>query len=156
MLNEIEREKKRAEHLLYVSLKYTKTCDVILNLMERWEHMIELCIELLFRKAKKKRLISKIPTAPKAREEQIMRLFKDDTVQRTVRLYNFFRRVPGLDKMKEHEFRKNVTLRIIDFGREIEINMDKLKEWNELLESFIKLVRHVEKDTKGKKRKRKK
>ena len=47
--------------------------------------------------------------------------------------------------MKEHEFRKNVTLRIIEYGREIEINMDKLKEWNILLESFIKYVRHLSK-----------
>ena len=154
MLNEIEREKKRAEHLLYVSLKYTKTCDVILNLMERWQHMIELCIELMFRHAKKKKKVKKIPTAPKAREEQIMKIFKDELVQKTVRLHYFFRRVPGLEKMKEHEFRKNVTLRIIDFGREIEINMDKLKEWNELLEEFIKFVRHIEKGKTPKKRKK--
>jgi hypothetical protein len=156
MLNEIEREKKRAEHLLYVSLKYTKTCDVILNLMERWQHMIKLCIELLFRQAKKRRIIKSVPSAPKVREEQIMKLFKDELVQKTVRLYNFFRRVPPLEKMKEHEFRKNVTLRIIDYGREIEINMDKLKEWNELIESFLKYVRHVEKGKAPRKRARKK
>lgn len=141
MLNEIEREKKRAEHLLYVSLKYTKTCDVILNLMERWQHMIEVCIEMLLQVAKKKKILKQIPSAPKLREEQTMRLFKDEVIQKTIRLYGFFRRVPALDKIKEHEFRKNVALRVIDFGREIEINMDKLKEWNELLENFIKFIR---------------
>ena len=26
-------------------MKYTKTCDVMLNLIERWKSMIELCID---------------------------------------------------------------------------------------------------------------
>ncbi len=145
MLNEIEREKRRADHLLYVSLKYTKTCDVILNLMERWQHMIWICIDLLLKVAKKKKMIKQIPSALKVREDLVMKLFKDELIQKTIRLYKFYRRVPEMEKMKEHEFRKNVALRIIDneIGKELEINMDKLKEWNILIESFIKFIRHI-------------
>src|SRR3989338_3770991 len=36
MWQKVEKEKRIADHLLYVSLKYTKTGDVILNLIERW------------------------------------------------------------------------------------------------------------------------
>ena len=39
------QEKISADHLLYVSLKYTKTCDVILNLIQRWRKMIETAID---------------------------------------------------------------------------------------------------------------
>ena len=35
MIEELIKEKTSADHLLYVSLKYTKTCDVILNLLAR-------------------------------------------------------------------------------------------------------------------------
>ncbi len=143
MWNEIEREKKMAEHLFYVSLKYTKTGDVILNLIDRWERMIDRCIELLLRRAKKARSIREIPIAPKARELAIRDAYKDELVQEIMDMYAFFRKLPTLEKIREHEFRKNVAIRVITEGREIEIDMDKLKEWNDSLNSFINYVRHI-------------
>ena len=61
-MEEIIQEKISADHLLYVSLKYTKTCDVILNLILRWRKMIETAIDELLKHAKKKKKISSIPT----------------------------------------------------------------------------------------------
>ncbi|MCX8194394.1 MAG: hypothetical protein N3G19_03505 [Candidatus Pacearchaeota archaeon] len=143
MLNEIEREKKMAEHLFYVSLKYTKTGDVILNLIERWEKMIDKCIELLLKRAKKMKAIREIPIAPKARELAVRDAYKDELVQEVMDMYSFFRKLPTLEKIREHEFRKNVAIRVLSSEGEIEINIDKLKEWNESLNSFINYVRHI-------------
>ncbi len=50
-----------------------------------------------------------------------------------------------LEKFSEHEFRKNVALRVINSGQEVHINMDKLKEWNALFNDFIIYVRHMAK-----------
>ena len=141
MLKKIEHEKKMAQHLFYVSLKYTKTGDVILNLIERWKKMIDFCVELLLRKAKKAKKIKEIPEAPKAKELVVKGAYKDELVQKVMDLYALFRRIPYAKKISEHEFRKNIAIRIIEEGGEIEINMDKLKEWNELLDSFILYVR---------------
>lgn len=147
MWNEIEQEKRIAEHLFYVSLKYAKTADVILNLLTRWESMIDKCMELMLKKAKKSKEIKTIPTAPKARELVIREVYGDELVQKVMDLYSLFRKIPDMEKIREHEFRKNVALRIISSftNKEIEINMDKLKEWNALLENFISYVRHIEK-----------
>lgn len=146
MWNEIEQEKRIAEHLFYVSLKYAKTTDVILNLIVRWESMLNKCIELLLRRAKKDKEIKEIPTAPRAREIAVREIYGDDIVQKVMDLYALFRKVPELEKVREHEFRKNVALKVINTtaGKEIEINMEKLKEWNNLLENFITYVRHIE------------
>lgn len=145
MWNEIEQEKRIAEHLFYVSLKYAKTADVILNLLTRWESMIGKCMELMLRNAKKTREIKDIPTAPKARELVIREVYGDDIVQKVMDLYALFRKIPDMEKIREHEFRKNVTLRIINHttNKEVEINIEKLKEWNGLLENFITYVRHI-------------
>lgn len=143
MLNEIELEKRIADHLFYVSLKYTKTGDVILNLISRWEKMISKCMEVLLKKAKKKKSIREIPVAPKARELAIRDAYKDDIVQSVMDLYALFRRIPSLEKIHEHDFRKNVAIRIINSGPEIEINMEKLKEWNELFGNFITYVKQI-------------
>ena len=145
MLNEIERERKMAEHLFYVSLKYTKTGDVILNLIKRWGVMLDRCMDLLLRRAKKNKKIKEIPFAPKAKELAVRSVYKDELVKQIMDLYSFFRKIPMLEKFSEHEFRKNVALRVINSGQEVHINMDKLKEWNALFNDFIIYVRHMAK-----------
>ena len=140
-LERIMNEKTSADHLFYVSLKYTKTCDVMLNLIERWKSMIELCVNALLDKARKKKLLGKIPQAPKMRGEALKEAFKKEPiVLDALNLYEFFKKIPSLNRLRENEFRKNVCLTIID-GKETRIDMDKLKEYAEIIEKFIKFVR---------------
>ncbi len=142
MLEEIIKQKTSADHLFYVSLKYTKTCDVILNLIARWRSMIELCIDALLEKAKKKKKIKEIPMAPRLKINLVREIYKkDQVVQDTLELFEFFRRIEGLEKAKENEFRKNVTLKVFDKDRVVLINMEKLEEYAELLEKFIRVVK---------------
>ena len=137
----IEKEWNAAQHLLFVSLKYTKTGDVILNLIQRWLHMIEAAGDEMLAKAKKKKLIKQIPATPREKIDAMQKIFKkEQVVMDTLVLYSFFRKVPSLEQIKEHEFRKNVTLRVIDH-EEVIIDMDKLREWALLLENFKKFVR---------------
>jgi len=141
-MQRIEKEMKAAQHLLYVSLKYTKTCDVILNLIQRWSNTIALCIDALLNKAKNKKIIKAIPLAPKPKIEALEKVFKkEEIVKSTLSLYSFFRKVPTAELIREHEFRKNVALRILLPGKETIVDLEKLKEWQDLLENFIKFVR---------------
>ena len=144
MLEKILKEKISADHLLYVSLKYTKTCDVILNLIQRWTIMIDDSVDGILEKAKKNKKIKEIPLAPRQKIELVRKKFKkEETVMKTMDLYEFFKKVPNLSKTREHEFRKNVGLRIDNNGEEVVINLEKLKEYSETLETFINYVKQV-------------
>ncbi len=139
-MERIRKEIKMADHLFYVSMKYTKTCDVMLNLIERWKKAIEYSVEILLERAKKKKAIKKIPKAPFFKVRAVEKIFKrEKIVKETLALYRFFKKIPSCEILKEHEFRKNITLRIINHKEE-EINMARLVEWRELLESFINFV----------------
>jgi hypothetical protein len=132
------QEKISADHLLYVSLKYTKTCDVIINLILRWRKMIETAMEKIFEHAKKKKKISSIPSNPFKKVETIRILFKKNPdFLKVIDMYEMFRKIEELRKERIGEFRKNVTLRIYYRGEEININLEKLKEYASLLEKFI-------------------
>lgn len=52
------------------------------------------------------------------------------------------KRIPKLEQIREAEFRKNVNLKINDGSRVINIDMEKLKSWQELLERFLSFVQH--------------
>lgn len=140
-MQRIDKEMKAAQHLLYVSMKYTKTCDVILNLIHRWEVMTGIALDTMMEKARKKKLIKEIPVAPKPKIDLALQIFrKEPVVVDAIHLYSFFRKVPSCEYKREHEFRKNVALHVLD-EKEVIIDVEKLKEWQALLENFIKFVR---------------
>lgn len=137
-MDEIIQEKISADHLLYVSLKYTKTCDVILNLLLRWRKMIETAINKILIHAKKKKKISSVPCNPVMQIEEIAKLFKKDkNFLEVIEFYEMLRKLEGLRKERIGEFRKNVTLKIFYQGKEINVNLEQLKIYAANLEKFI-------------------
>jgi len=142
MLERIMKEKISADHLLYVSLKYTKTCDVILNLIRRWTIMTDDAVYGLLEQLKKKKKIPVIPVAPRQRIEIIKKQFsKAPEVMKAMEIYEFFKKIDNLKTIRESEFRKDVRLKIYDGAQETIVNLDKLKEYAAILESFISYVK---------------
>jgi hypothetical protein len=137
-MEEIIQEKISADHLLYVSLKYTKTCDVIKNLILRWRKMIETAIEEILKHAKKRKKVSSISSNPLGKIEEIKKLFKKDkNFLDVLEMYEMFRKIDELRTERIGEFRKNVALRIFYQGKEINVDLEKLKDYAEKLEKFI-------------------
>ena len=141
-LEKIIKEKISADHLMYVSMKYTKTCDVMINLIKRWKIMIDYTFDALLEKAKKKKLIKTIPEAPKLRIDLVRTVFnKNPEVINALNEYEMFKLIDSLQKTKESEFRRGVCLRVLYKGKEIAINLEKLKEYAEILEKFINFTK---------------
>src|SRR4030042_1838125 len=132
ILEKIIKEKISADHLLYVSLKYTKTCDVIINLLLRWKIMIELGLDRLVEKAKKAKKWKPVSDAPRAKAIQLRQIYaKEPIVMKTLDLYELFRDVEKLEKVRESEFRKGVNLKVTYKGEVVNVNLDALKEYSQ-------------------------
>jgi len=137
-MENIIQEKISADHLLYVSLKYTKTCDVIMNLLLRWRKMISTSIDSILKRAKEKKKISEVPTNPIGKIEAIKKLFKKNKeFLEVIIFYEMLRKIEELRRERIGEKKKNVALKIYYKGKEININLEKLKEYAENLEKFI-------------------
>ena len=142
VLEKIIKEKISADHLLYLSMKYTKTCDVMINLLKRWKIMMDYAFDGMLEQAKKNKIIKKIPDAPKLKIDLVRETFSDDEpVMAALNEYMLFKLIDVLKKTKEGEFRKGVCLRVIYKGEETAINLDKLKEYAEIQENFINFVK---------------
>ena len=142
LMDDIIKEKISADHLLYVSLKYTKTCDVIINLLLRWKVMIELSMNRLVERAKKNKKWKPVPDAPRAKLVQLKQIYSSvPIVAQTLELYELFRDVEKLEKVRESEFRKGVNLRVMYKGATVNVNLDKLKEYSDILERFISYLK---------------
>jgi len=141
-MEDIIKEKISADHLLYVSLKYTKTCDVIINLLSRWKNMIEKGMDRLVEKAKKEKKWAAIPDAPRAKVVQLKKLYASESdVTEALEIYELFRDIEKLDKVRENEFRKGVNLKVFYRENTININLLQLKEYAAILERFISYIK---------------
>jgi len=141
-MEDIIKEKISADHLLYVSLKYTKTCDVIINLLSRWKNMIEKSIDKLVERAKKEKKWQPVPDAPRARLVQLKKIYeKNQDIKKALELYELFRDIDKCEKIRENEFRKGVNLKVTYKGDTININLEKLKEYAAILERFISALK---------------
>ena len=141
-MEEIIQEKISADHLLYVSLKYTKTCDVIMNLLLRWRKMIDTCIIHLLKDAKRRGKVKEVSENAMGRIAEIKELLKkDQNSLDTIDFFMMLRKIESLKTERIGEFRKNVNLKVIFRGKEININLERLKEYAEMLEKFIDMTK---------------
>ena len=141
-LEKIIKEKISADHLLYVSMKYTKTCDVMINLLKRWKIMMDYAFDGILKKAKKNKKIKSIPDAPKLKLDLLRKTFKKNPeVIVALDEYLMFKLVDVLKNTKEHEFRKGVCLTLTYKIQEVPINLEKLKEYAEIMENFINFTK---------------
>ena len=142
LMEQVIKEKISADHLLYVSLKYTKTCDVIINLLYRWKVMLGLTIENLFEKVKKGKKSVVVSEAPRAKLIFLKKAYANEPVViEALNLYELFRDIDTLEKIRENEFRKGVNLKVTYKGEVVNINLEKLKEYASVLERFISYIK---------------
>ena len=143
--DEALQELKRVDHLFWVSLKYTRTVDVIKNVIERLINCIGFGLEAILKYAKEKKLIMNIPTNPGLRCELLKKTFPDnDELIDNVNFYLKLRKLSKAEYTKREEFRRHVTMiATIDKGEIVEVSIDVLKEYYEKTRNFIALVKKI-------------
>jgi hypothetical protein len=140
-LNEAKEEIKRADHLLFVTLKYTRTTDVIKSvihrLLEAYDNAIIYALEFL----KKKKKIKDIPLTPISRAELLRDNNKRDVViLDSLNGYFLLRKIQRAEYTKKEEFRKHVALTVMHNDEAIEINIETLEELYNKTKEFIDYI----------------
>ena len=137
-LNNSRKELKRAEHLIFVSLKYTRTVDVIKNIIERLINAYDFGMESLFRFAKSKKEITDFPPAPLVKAEILKTNYSEDPeMTNFLNLYIIFRKIKKAKFSRAREYRRHVTMTAFLDDGEIEINIDIITEYFEKTQEFI-------------------
>ena len=139
------QELKRVDHLFWVSLKYTRTVDVIKHVIDRLINCIGFGLEALLKYAKEKKLITSIPENAGLRCDLLKKIFPNNL--ELMEYINFYLRLRKLSKAeyaKREEFRRHVTMiATIDKGEIVEVSIDSLKEDYEKTKNFISFVKRI-------------
>ena len=135
-------ELKRAEHLLYVSLKYTRTTDVIKSLIDRLISCFDHLIEGVLTKKEEEGVIADIPKSPFAKVDCLKELYiHNQKVQEYIEFYHLLRKISRSEGRSENEFRRNVKRVVNVDGKMIELNIDILGDYFNRTVDFLRYVK---------------
>lgn len=142
-LDNARDELKRVDHLFYVSLKYTRTADMMKHMVDRLINAFSFGIESLLKYAKEKKKINEVPTNPVMSSKLLTQLFTDEEVVGYMSLYLKLRKIARADYSKREEYRRHVTMTCTIDNQVVEVNIDILKEYYEMTKKFINYVETI-------------
>ena len=151
-LIEAREELKRLEHIIYVSLKYTRTVDVIRNALNRMVSTYDLIIEAFLEKAKEEGKIEVLTKSPALRARNMAKAYEDDEdLQKYLKFYTYLKNILKQQFQKREEFRRHVTMVVQLENSTVEMCIDNLLNCEKFLHAFFdyswgELVGHPEED----------
>lgn len=130
-------ELKRLEHIIYVSLKYTRTVDVIRNALNRMVSTFDLVVEAFLEKAKKEGLVDVFPKSPALRAKQVGEIYQDNPeLQNYLSFYTFLKMIIKKPFTKREEYRRHVTMVVGLENSTAEVNIDNLLNCEKYVHRF--------------------
>ncbi|PIN81046.1 hypothetical protein COV13_02540 [Candidatus Woesearchaeota archaeon CG10_big_fil_rev_8_21_14_0_10_32_9] len=144
-LDDAKEELKRVDHLIYVSLKYTRTIDVFLNAINRMIDAYDAMFTALLKQAVENKKLEEVPKSPIERGNQLKELYAEDQqVIDNVELFFLLRKLHRASgQTREQEYRRHVTMRTIIDGKEEIVNIDIMTSYYHFQMEFFKKVKKI-------------
>lgn len=133
-------ELKRVDHSIFVSLKYTRTVDILINIINRMVDCYDFLFEALLKYVVQHKLCFEIPSTPKERCLLLKQVFKEQEVHDNVDLYLLLKALLKANFTRENEYRRHVNMKAIIAGREEIVNINIISQYYEILTSFFHFV----------------
>jgi len=122
-------ELKRVDHLIYVSLKYTRTCDIFKSIIERLVNAIDYGLDALLKKLEQEKKIYEIPDQPGMKCSVIRQHIDDPDLHKIIDFYLLLRQMNRAEFTRAREFRRHVTMTLVIQGEKVEVNIDNITEF---------------------------
>ena len=132
-------ELRRVDHLVYVSLKYTRTVDVLKNTLQRMIDSFQCIIDGLLKECEQKGMIFEIPVSPGAKVTSLRKLYPNHKeLNDLISFYLFLRKLHNAEYTASREFRRNVTMTAtFADGSVEEVNIDIISDYYDRAKKLI-------------------
>ena len=139
-LPEMARDEiKRADHLVYVTLKYTRTVDVIKNIIKRLLNAYDYIILEALEYAKETKKIKEIPASSQDRVRLVKKLYKENIINH-IKLYELLKEIDKADYSGREEYRKNVALLVKVNGKAMQVDIPTFMDYFARTKEFIEQI----------------
>ena len=135
LIENAREELKRADHLIYVSLKYTRTCDIIMNTVKRLIESFEYTMTSLLDKLKEKKKVKIIPDLGVNKAELLEKI--DKKYKNYMKLYLLLKKIESCRFEGREEYRKHVTMIVHMDKKVMEVDVPTLEDYYAKTKEFV-------------------
>lgn len=126
----------RADHLFHVTMKYTRTGDVIKNIIKRFVNSLEYAITEILEKRK----VQNIPTIALMKANMLKKRFpRNKTIQEMIKFYLYIKKIDKSKYGVECEYRKHVAILVDDET----IDIPKLRELLDQTKEYVNFANEL-------------
>jgi len=133
-------ELKRIDHLIYVTLKYTRTVDVFLSIIERMIGTYEFLVDALLRYAVQQKKTFEEPDIPLAKAQLVLKIYDSKKIKESIEHYLMLRKLRRANYERASEFRRHVTMTALVEGKVIKVDIDNITEDFHALRDLVDYV----------------
>ncbi len=134
-------EIKRADHLIYVSLKYTRTIDIMNNIFDRLIATYDFILDGILDKAKSEKKIDADIRIPGLKVKKVKELYPDDELLSDyLDLYLIFRKIRKSSQMRILEFRRGVTMTCMVDNKQMDVTIDIITGYYKHVMTFLEYM----------------
>lgn len=136
-----KQELKRADHLFHVTLKYTRTVDVLKSVIERLINAFNFAMDALLLHAQMQGKTDTLPKIPLVKADMLKKIYAGD--KNICDFSNFFVLLRKIDKAKferDREYRRHVTMTAKLDEKEAEITIDIIGDYFRKTKEFVACV----------------
>ena len=139
-LKDAADEMKRLDHLIHVSLKYTRTVDVLISVLKRFIECIDFIMLALLQKMHEDKQIESVPESPVGKVNVLKENITDKKILEILDNYLIFRKLVRSVYTKRNEYRRYVTMTVEENGTIIEVDIDSVTEFYGKLREVFPVV----------------
>lgn len=135
-------ELKRAEHLLYVSLKYTRTADVMQSFIARLVACFDFIIDGLLATKEQSGEIFEIPSTPFGKVKELEKLYAQNRQMCVfMEFYLLLRKMVRANFTADKEFRRHLNMVMSIDGKDIMLTIDILMDYYHQTYDFLRFIK---------------
>ena len=136
------QEMKRIDHIIFVTLKYTRTVDVLKSIITRMIAAFDFMLDLILEQYRISGDIDSYPTSPGLKVDKIRNLTEDDKITEMLEFYLMLRKASRSEYEVINEYKRHVgmVMQKAD-GSELIINIDQVTEFYYDMKKYLEYVR---------------
>ncbi len=139
-LDNAKKELRRADHLFFVSLKYTRTVDVLKSLVARLINTFQFGCATLLQKAQDEHLIEEVPDLPRVVITKLTQLYPTEEMKNFLNFYLLLRKIDRAEFERAREFRRHVTMTAFIDDKKIEVTIDIAFDYYTKTKEFLMYI----------------
>ncbi|MBI1971190.1 hypothetical protein HYS47_05570 [Candidatus Woesearchaeota archaeon] len=136
-------ELKRVDHLIYVSLKYTRTCDIFKNIFERLISALDFSFLAVLQLLHDQGKVMEVPGQPGSKCNLLKEYYTDEKVAGIVDFYLKMRQINRTDFSRDREYRRHVTMTIALPDETITITIDNITDYFRTTKESVEYLKTV-------------